>query len=157
MKRIVIFGPGGSGKSTLARHLAEITKLPHIELDKVYWQQGVAPRSPEQWAALQRELAAKDAWIMDGDLGPYDIVDIRLRKADTVIVLDFSILRCAWRALRRSRERADFWWWLLTYRWQSRPLLMRAIREHTADADIHVLHNPRTLRRFVEKLPRVLA
>ena len=39
-----------------------------------------------------------------------------LPRADTVLILDFSLTRCAWRALRRSRERADFWWWLLTWR-----------------------------------------
>ena len=61
-------------------------------------------------------LIQEDGWIMDGDLGPYDAVEVRLRAADTVIFLDFSLVRCAWRALRRSRERADFWLWLLQYR-----------------------------------------
>ena len=37
---------------------------------------------------------------MDGDLGPYDVLDVRLQAADTVVFLDFSPLRCAWRALR---------------------------------------------------------
>ncbi len=41
MKRVVILGRGASGKSTLARLLGEITGLPVIELDKVFWQ----PRS----------------------------------------------------------------------------------------------------------------
>lgn len=35
---------------------------------------------------------------MDGDLGLYDVIDIRLQAADTVVFLDFSPLRCAWRA-----------------------------------------------------------
>jgi hypothetical protein len=48
---------------------------------------------------------------MDGDFGPYDVLDVRLQAADTVVFLDFSPARCAWRAVRRSRERADFWWW----------------------------------------------
>jgi hypothetical protein len=51
---------------------------------------------------------------MDGDLGSYDVVDVRLRVADTIVFLDFSRLRCAWRAFRRLRERADFWHWLRT-------------------------------------------
>lgn len=64
---------------------------------------------------------------MDGDLGPYDVIDVRLQAADTIVFLDFSPARCAWRAIRRSRERPDFWWWLLTYRRRSRPLLLQAI------------------------------
>jgi hypothetical protein len=86
---------------------------------------------------------------MDGDLGPYDVVEIRLRAADTIIFLDFSVVRCAWRAIRRSRERADFWRWLLAYHWQSRPILMEAIANYAANAQLHVFRNPKALRRFV--------
>jgi hypothetical protein len=72
---------------------------------------------------------------MDGDLGPNDAVEVRLRAADTIILLDFSLIRCAWRALWRSRERADFWRWLVAYRFQSRPILMQAVAEHAASPD----------------------
>ena len=41
MKRVVIFGPGASGKSTLAVRLGEITGLPVIELDKIFWRPGL--------------------------------------------------------------------------------------------------------------------
>src|SRR5271168_2563501 len=127
MKRVVILGPGASGKSTLARELGEIAGLPVIELDKIFWQPGLAATPGDAWAEAQRSLVEKDAWIMDGDLGPYDAVEVRLRAADTIIFLDFSLMRCAWRAMRRSRERADFWRWMVAYRFQSRPLLMQAI------------------------------
>jgi len=100
-------------------------------------------------AAGKSTLAVRLTWIMDGDLGPYDVIDVRLHAADTVVFLDFSLLRCAWRAIRRSRERADFWWWLLSYRRRSRPLLVRAIAVHAGDADVHVLRTPRAVRRFV--------
>ncbi len=89
---------------------------------------------------------------MDGDLGPYDVLEVRLQAADTVLFLDFSPLRCAWRAIRRSSERADFWSWLLTYRRRSRPPLRQAIAAHASDADIQVLPNPRAVRRFVAKM-----
>jgi hypothetical protein len=83
------------------------------------------------------------------DLGPYDVLDVRVQAADTVVFLDFSLLRCAWRAIRRSRERGDFWRWLFTYRRRSRPLLLRAIAAHAGDADIHVLPTPRAVRQFL--------
>ena len=101
----MILGPGAAGKSALAAWLGEITGLPVIELDKWFWRAGLAATSPDQWAAIQRELVQQEAWIMDGDLGPYDVPDVRLRAADTVIFLDFPRVRCAWRAVRRSRER----------------------------------------------------
>ncbi len=152
MKRVVIVGPGASGKSVLAAYLGQVTGLPVIELDKLFWRPGLAATPREEWAAVQRGLAAQESWIMDGDLGPYDVVGVRLQAADTVVFLDFSPLRCAWRAIRRSRERADFWRWLLTYRRRSRPLLRQAIAAHASDADIHVLPTPRAVRRFVAKI-----
>jgi adenylate kinase family enzyme len=112
VRRVVVVGPGAAGKSTLAVRLGEIAGLPVIELDKLVWRPGLAVTPRDQWAAIQRELARQQSWIMDGDLGPYDVVDVRLQAADTVVFLDFSPMRCAWRAIRRSRERADFWRWL---------------------------------------------
>jgi hypothetical protein len=118
-------------------------------LDTLFWRPNLTATSHDQWAARQRELVRHDRWIMDGDLGPYDVLHVRLRAADTVIVLDFSFVRCAWRAIRRSRERADFWRWLSSYRRRSLPLVMAAIATHAGAADVHVLRNPRDLSRFV--------
>lgn len=129
----MVVGPGAAGKSTLAARLGEITGLPVIELDKLFWRPGLTPTPPEEWAAIQRQLAAHESWIMDGDLGPYDVIDVRLQAADTIVFLDFSALRCAWRAIRRSRERTDFWKWLLIYRCRSRPLLQQAIAAHAGE------------------------
>ena len=154
MKRVVILGPGASGKSTLARELGQITGLPVIELDKIFWQPGLAPTPREAWAKVQRKLVENDAWIMDGDLGPYDAVEVRLRAADTIIFLDFSLMRCAWRALRRSRERIDFWLWLLRYRRRSRPYLMAEIGRHAAGAKLHVLKSPGMVRQFLSDAAR---
>jgi adenylate kinase family enzyme len=152
--RVVILGPGASGKSTLAIHLSEITGLPVIELDKVFWRPGLAATPRDQWAKMQERLVEESRWIIDGDLGLYDAVEVRLHAADTIIFLDFSLLRCAWRAIRRSRERADFWLWLLRYRRQSRPFLMEAIAKYATHATLHVISNPQALRRFVEVVRR---
>lgn len=51
---------------------------------------------------IQEELAARPRWIMDGDLGQYDVLGPRLVAADTVLVLDFSLVRCIWRAAPRG-------------------------------------------------------
>ena len=154
MKRVVIIGPGASGKSTLALRLREIAELPVIELDKLFWRPGLIPTPRDEWAALQQRLAQDEHWIMDGDLGPYDVIESRLRAADTIIFLDFSLVRCAWQALRRSRERADFWRWLLAYRRESRPLLLKAIAEHAPGAHLHVLSNLKAVRHFLEEATR---
>ncbi len=89
---------------------------------------------------------------MDGDLGAYDAVQVRLRRADTVILLDFSLVRCAWQAITRSRERADFWRWLLAYRRKYLPLLLQAIAQHASTADVLILRDPRAAERFLNVL-----
>ena len=154
MRRVVILGPGGSGKSTLAIHLGEITGLPVVELDKLFWRAGLAATPHDEWVKLQQRLVQEDAWIIEGDLGPYDAVEVRVHAADTIVFLDFSPVRCAWRAIRRSRERADFWLWLLQYRRQSRPFLMEAVAKHPAHASLHVLRDPAALSRFIESVRR---
>jgi uridine kinase len=98
---------------------------------------------------MQEQLVAGDRWIIEGDLGPYDDVEVRLRAADTIIFLDFSLARCAWRAIRRSYQRADFWRWLLAYRYRSRPILRAAIANHAPNAMLHVFRSPKALGQFV--------
>jgi len=149
MKRVVILGRGASGKSTLAIRLGELTGLPVVHLDKIFWQPGLHATPRDHWIALQESLVAEENWIMDGDLGPYDAVEVRLRAADTILLLNFSLACCAWRTVRRSHERSDFWHWLFTYRRKSLPLLMEAIAKHAANADLHVFRNSRQVRLFL--------
>ena len=154
MKRVVILGRGASGKSTLAARLGEITGLPVIELDKAFWGPGLVATPRDQWVVFQERIVAEERWILDGDLGAYDVVEVRLRAADTIILLDFSFVRCAWRTIRRSRERADFWRWLVAYGFHNRPILMKAIANHAASADLRVLRDPHALRRFLADVDR---
>jgi adenylate kinase family enzyme len=142
MKRVVVLGRGGAGKIRFAAQLGDVTSLPVIELDKHFWPPDLVPIPADRWTAIQRGLTAGRRWILDGDLGPYDVLEVRLQLADTVIVLDFPFWRCAWRALRRSRENPAFWSWVVTYRRRSLPVLTAAIVEHARDADVYVLRNP---------------
>lgn len=149
MERVVIFGRGGAGKSVLARELGAATGLPVVELDKQFWSAELEPLPPNAWARRQADLAAEPRWIMDGDLGPYDAVEPRLRRADTVVVLDLPLWVCAWRARRRGPERRDFWDWTLRWRRHSRPRLLRAIAERAPQAEVVILRSPRSVRRWL--------
>jgi adenylate kinase family enzyme len=156
VRRVVILGRGGAGKSALARRLGTVLGVPVIELDKHFWPPDLTPMSKDQWAATQRRLCAADRWILDGDLGPYDVLAVRLRVADTVVVLDFPLWRCAWRALRRSRENRAFWHWLIAYRRRSLPTIAAAVTEHAGHARLHVLRSPRAVERFVVRATGVV-
>ncbi len=149
MKRVVILGRGAAGKSTLARQLGEIAGLPVVELDKIFWRSGLLPTPRVEWIQLQQSLIEKAEWVLDGDLGPYDAVEVRLRAADTIILLDFSLFRCALRAFRRAPERADFWRWVLLYRRESVPRLTDAISRNAPNATVHILRTPKAVTEFL--------
>ncbi|GHH71753.1 hypothetical protein GCM10018793_07670 [Streptomyces sulfonofaciens] len=139
--------PGGPSR------LGETTGLPVIEPDKHFRRPGLGAAPFDQWAAAQREPAGPKTWSMDGGLGPHDVPDVRLQAADTVILLDVPFRRRAWRAIRPSRERAEFR--LRTWAWgrPGRPLLRTAITGRAGQADLHALRVPRARRRFVARVP----
>jgi adenylate kinase family enzyme len=154
MRKVVVLGRGGAGKSTLAGRLGAALGLPVIELDEHFWRADLTPTPKDEWARIQRELTSGARWILDGDLGPYDVLSVRLRTADTVLVLDFSLWRCAWRALRRSRENLAFWRWLLTYRRRGLPTVMAAIADHAGHARLLLLRDPRAVDRLLTRATR---
>jgi hypothetical protein len=110
----------------------------------------LVPTQRGRWIEIQRALVGDDRWIMDGDLGRYDDLSVRLKAADTVLVLDFGLLLCLARALRRSRERAEFWYWLAGWRWRERPKIRRAIAEHAPHAHVTTFSNPKELELFFD-------
>jgi len=149
VNRVVVLGRGGAGKSALAVRLGVLTGLPVIELDKHFWSSDLTPLPIDQWKALQRNLISAERWILDGDLGPYDAPEVRLDAADTVIVLDFALWRCAARAARRSGENLAFWRWLISYRRRSLPTVLAAIAATAPDADVYLLRSPRDVEKFL--------
>jgi hypothetical protein len=151
MQRVVILGRGGAGKSTVARRLGEVFGLPVIELDKHFWQPGLVPLPKDQWVQVQQELTNQPRWVMDGDLGSYDVLPVRLSAADTVLFLDLPWWLCLWRTLRRGKERWDFWWWLITWGWLERPKIVRLLAEHPT-VEVHTFRSPKELDQFLSKL-----
>jgi hypothetical protein len=70
MKHVVVIGPGASGKSTLAVQLGEVTGLPVIELDKVFWRDGLVATPRDRWAEVQQSLVRRTggSWMATWDL-----------------------------------------------------------------------------------------
>lgn len=139
--RVLVLGAGAAGKSTFARALAGATGIPLVELDEVFWSDGLEPMPVRQWEETQRELCEQPAWILDGDLGRYDSLAVRMSHATAVVVLDMPTWRCVVRALRRARERLDFWMWLLTWRRRELPRILSIVHEHGSDAELLVVRS----------------
>jgi adenylate kinase family enzyme len=136
VNRVVVFGRGGAGKSTLSRSLGDITGLPVIELDKVYWNENLDILTESQWVARQNVIVGRDSWIIDGDLGPFDVTEPRLSRADTVILMTTPLLTCLWRASRRGRQRLDFWIWVVTWGVRHKPAILADITAFAPSARV---------------------
>ena len=104
-RRVVVTGLAGSGKSTFALALAARTGLPIIHLDLSFWKPGWVAPSETEWREKQRGVLAGDAWIADGNY--HETLDLRLERADTVVVLDMPWWRCSGRAFLRGFRMPD--------------------------------------------------
>ena len=121
------------------------TGLPVIHLDEHFWHPGWVATPSEEWRRDQADLLTGDEWIVDGNYG--DTFDVRMARADTVVVLAPPRRVCLTRVLRRSLanwrraiqaegcpERFDKEFLRWVWRWQrdSRPRLDAALAEHGA-------------------------
>ena len=99
MQKILVIGCCGSGKSTFSKKLQAVLNLELIHLDQYYHKPDWQEPEKEQWERLVSRLVQKPSWIMDGNYkGTFDI---RFKEADTIIYLDYSILKCLWRVIKR--------------------------------------------------------
>ena len=99
MKRILILGCCGSGKSSFARQLHAATQIPLIHLDREYWRPNWTEPPREEWNRIVADLVQRETWIMDGNYS--DSINMRVPRADTIILLDRSTATCIWRVCKR--------------------------------------------------------
>jgi adenylate kinase family enzyme len=169
-RRVLVTGLAGSGKSTFSRSLAERTGLPVIHLDLHFWKPGWVAPSEDEWREKQRLVLAGDAWITDGNY--HETLDLRLERADTIVVLDTPWPLCAGRALLRGVRKSvwempqgcdDSAWRRLRDEW---PLAVRIWRKRRSEpererevisqlgrhAALYVLRNKGAAREFLSRL-----
>lgn len=168
-QRIIVTGLAGSGKSTMSLALGARTGLPVIHLDLHYWKPGWTAPSETEWREEQRRALAGDAWIADGN---YDeTLDLRLERADTVVVLDMPWWLCVRRALSRGFRMPDELpegchyssWQRLRDEWQLAVRVWRKrrsepdrerqiIAQHGRHVTLHVLRSRRDAAEFLGRL-----
>ena len=99
MHKILVIGCCGAGKSTFSKKLQAILKLELIHLDQYYHKPNWEEPKKVEWEKRVNNLVQKPSWIMDGNYS--ETMDIRIKNADTIIYLDYPILKCFWRVIKR--------------------------------------------------------
>ena len=156
MQRILVIGSPGAGKSTLAARLAARLGLPLIHLDREYFGAGwTTPNKPE-WREHVKALAARPAWVMEGNYA--STFDLRVPRATAIIWLDLPRWKCSlsvlWRVVRNyGRPRPDlgtagperFDWsfmrWIWSYPRKMRPKTIRMLQRLRPDQRVYVLRS----------------
>jgi adenylate kinase family enzyme len=161
----MVVGSGGSGKSTFADALGERTGLPVVHLDRHFWRPGWVETPRDEWRAVQAEMVAADEWILDGNYS--STIDVRLTRADTMILLDLSRWRCLGRILIRTlrqlgeditapgcpdRFEWEFTRWVWSYPDRSRPKILAAAERRATELDFVRLRGPSEVRKFLDDL-----
>ena len=167
MERVMVIGCGGAGKSTLARRLGEITGLPVVHLDQIWWGPGNWQHiSREEFDRLLTEEVEKPRWILDGNFNR--TLKLRLSRCDTVIYLDYPRLVCLknWigRVIRNwGTARADMaegcceWFdpemagWIWNFNRKNRKRYYELLSNHT-DKTVIILRSRKEARKFLQQV-----
>ncbi len=162
---MLVLGSGGAGKSTLAREVGARLGLPVVHLDQHFWRARWVEIPRDEWVEVVRALVAEERWVMDGNYSGQ--IDVRLARADAVVLLDLPRLLCLTRVLRRwwryrGRSRPDmtpgcpehvsveFLRWIWTYPDRSRPKVLAAVR--AAGVPLVRLRSPGSVDRWLATL-----
>ena len=165
MKKIIIVGSSGSGKSTLAMRLGQALGLPVYHLDRLFWRPGWQETPRDEWRALQEQLCAEPAWIIDGNYS--GTLEVRLAACDTVVWLDLPTSVCLastlWRILRfRGQTRPDmgkgcperFDWaflqWIGSFRKRARPRIVQKLSALLPSTAVVVLTSRREMAHWLK-------
>ncbi|QUL52732.1 DNA topology modulation protein [Paenibacillus tritici] len=165
MNRILILGSGGSGKSTLARQLGGLLDLPVVHLDAHFWSPGWIPKPNEEWEELVRQYTDQRRWIMDGNYSR--TMDMRLKRADVIILLDLPRLLCMYRIVKRrmmyhNQSRPDmnegcpekldwaFVRWVWNYKTRSRSSTMERLRQTGSHQEVIIVTSRRQVKELVK-------
>lgn len=169
MEKVMVIGCCGAGKSTFSRKLHQITQLPLIHLDMEYWLPEWVETDKPEWESKVTEMAARASWIIDGNYG--GTIDIRIRQADTIIMLDYPTWKCLWRITKRivrhygkarpdmpkgcnERFDAEFYHYVYNFNKKKRPGIMAKLEAIKEEKEVVFLRSDLEVDAFLNGLEK---
>jgi adenylate kinase family enzyme len=164
-KRILVLGPSGGGKTRLALCLRQRLNVELIHLDAYFWKPGWVSTPKAEWHEIVVALAERQRWIMDGTYE--STLDLRIPRADAIILIEDNRWKCLYRALQRrvladrqgrpdapAGQKLDgpFLRYIWNYSVQTRPKVLEALNRYEAKGRTFVLQGQRDIGLFMREL-----
>ena len=105
--KIFIIGCSGSGKTHFAKTLCKMYKIPHFDLDNIYWDNNsncYGIKTPlKKREELLNDILKNNDWIIEGIY--YSWTQNCFKEADKIFVLDIPKRVCIYRIIKRFIQR----------------------------------------------------
>lgn len=167
MKKVLVLGCCGAGKSTFSKRLHSILKLPLIHLDCYYHKPNWVEPQKEEWEKVLKQILRKESFIMDGTY--LESLDERIKKSDTIIYLDYSLIKCFFRVIKRvmtdfGKRRSDvalackeefdleFLWWVLTFNNKFRKEIIQKLNSVKNNKNVSIFKTDKQADNFLAQI-----
>ncbi|MFC1848629.1 flagellar protein FlaR [candidate division CSSED10-310 bacterium] len=162
MHRVVVIGNAAGGKSTMSKKLSVSQGLPLYTVDKFQWKPDMTHIPQRELEQPLRTLTEREHWIIDG-WGPWELIEERFEKADTIILIDHPVWIHFWWAFKRlvkaifSPKRGNYNLIVVAGRFlkiiwmihkKARPRLLNLVDAYREDKRVYHIKSPRTLKDF---------
>lgn len=168
MNRVLVLGICGGGKSTFARKLHQVTNIPLMHLDTLYWEPNwqETPHSIFEHR-LKQWVAQHSQWIIDGNYT--STIDYRLPMADIIFYFDYPAWRSLWRVCKRvwqyygtnrpdmsagCHEKIDreFIHYIISFNQKKRPKLFKLLAPYKHTKTIIIFKNDKQVAKYLASL-----
>ena len=161
MQKIIVIGCPGAGKSTFSKALQDKLGLSLFHLDMLFWNADRTNVSREEFDRKLSHILKQDKWIIDGNYGR--TLEIRLKKCDTVFLLDFPVSVCLSGVESRiGKPREDMPWieqefdaefkeWIINFPKKELPHVYELLEKHK-DKNVIIFKSHNEIDEFLGKL-----
>lgn len=158
-QRILVIGCPGAGKSTFSRCLRDRLGLPLFYLDRLWHRENRTTVSREVFDRGLTEILQGERWIIDGNY--LRTLEMRLKRCDTVFLLDYPPALCLEGAKARiGKKREDLPWveetfdeefrqWIVDFPRMQLPRIYELLRTYRKDKQAIVFQSREEAERFL--------